>query len=50
LQAVRYAGHLCKQRTLSRTKSRFYWTGISGDLQLWCRTCTQCAASNMEAA
>ncbi|KRY44286.1 Retrovirus-related Pol polyprotein from transposon [Trichinella britovi] len=44
LLAVRYAGHLCEQRTLSRTRSRFYWPGMSGDVHLWCRTCTQCAA------
>ncbi|KRY25243.1 hypothetical protein T03_18109 [Trichinella britovi] len=44
LLAVRYAGRLCKQRTLSRTKSRFYWPGMSGDVHLWCRTCTQSAA------
>ncbi|KRZ03458.1 Transposon Ty3-G Gag-Pol polyprotein [Trichinella pseudospiralis] len=44
LHNSRYAGHLGERRTLSRTRSRFYWPGMSGDVHLWCRTCTQCAA------
>ncbi|KRZ16219.1 Transposon Ty3-G Gag-Pol polyprotein [Trichinella zimbabwensis] len=39
----RYAGHLGERQTLARVKSRFYWPRMSGDVQTWCRTCTQCA-------
>ncbi|KRY33719.1 Retrovirus-related Pol polyprotein from transposon, partial [Trichinella britovi] len=43
LHNSRYVGHLCEQRTLSRSRSRFYCPGMSGGVHLWCRTCTQCA-------
>ncbi|KRX33622.1 Retrovirus-related Pol polyprotein from transposon 17.6 [Trichinella murrelli] len=44
LHNSRYVGHLGERQTLSRIRSRFYWLGMSGDVHLWCRTCTQCAA------
>ncbi|KRY39011.1 hypothetical protein T01_5019 [Trichinella spiralis] len=36
----RYVGHLY----LSRIRSRFYRSGMSNDIQVWCRTCKQYAA------
>ncbi|KRX51283.1 Retrovirus-related Pol polyprotein from transposon [Trichinella sp. T9] len=38
-----FTGHLCERQTLARVKSRFFWPGMSGDVNAWCRTCMQCA-------
>jgi hypothetical protein len=38
------AGHLGHRRTLKRVRQRFYWPGLSRDVEEWCRRCSQCAS------
>ncbi|XP_053714119.1 uncharacterized protein LOC128755017 [Synchiropus splendidus] len=37
-------GHFGVERTLARLKNRYFWYNMKEDVNLWCRTCTNCAA------
>ena len=39
----RTAGHLGREKTLSKIRSRFYWPGLTSDVTRWCQTCNLCA-------
>ena len=43
LHEQRYSGHLGSDRTLEAIRCRFYWPGITGDIELWVRQCESCA-------
>ena len=43
LHAGALGGHLGEEKTLLKVKERFYWPGMQGDVQDWCRTCATCA-------
>lgn len=43
LHNSRTAGHLGREKTLSKVRSRFYWPGMSTDIARWCQTCIVCA-------
>lgn len=36
-------GHLGEDKTLARTKERFYWPGYHYNVRDWCKTCVSCA-------
>ena len=36
------AGHMGTKRTRERLWSEFYWPGMCGDIQRYCRSCDQC--------
>eukprot|EP00117_Sycon_ciliatum_P009189 scpid21588/ scgid11586/ Retrovirus-related Pol polyprotein from transposon 412; Protease; Reverse transcriptase; Endonuclease len=36
------ADHLGVTRTLDKARSRFYWPGMSTDIELWIKSCTVC--------
>ena len=38
------AGHLGMRKTLHRVRQRFYWPGMSRDVEEWCRQCERCAS------
>lgn len=42
LHDCKTSGHLGREKTLSRVKSRFYWPGITNDIKRWCATCILC--------
>ena len=42
LHAGALEGHLGEEKTLLKVKERFYWPGMQGDVQDWCRTCATC--------
>ncbi len=35
-------GHLGKKKTLERVQAHFYWPGVQGDVDRWCRSCDIC--------
>ena len=37
-------GHFATEKTVEKLKSRFYWPGLKRDTQLYCATCSRCAA------
>ena len=39
---VPMAGHLGRERTLTRLRRRFWWPGIVADVTEYCRTCEEC--------
>lgn len=39
----RISGHLGREKTLSKIRSRFYWPGMTGDVSRWCQTYRSCA-------
>ncbi|CAC5381214.1 unnamed protein product [Mytilus coruscus] len=41
----RTAGHLGREETLGKLRSRFYWPGMTVDVSRWCQTCGPCARS-----
>ncbi|CAG2213567.1 unnamed protein product [Mytilus edulis] len=41
----RTAGHLGREKTLGKLRSRFYWPGMTNDVIRWCQTCGPCARS-----
>ena len=43
LHAGALEGHLGEEKTLLKVKEHFYWPGMQGDVQDWCRTCATCA-------
>lgn len=36
------AGHLGGDKTLNKIKTRYYWSGMSGDVEKWCKSCLTC--------
>ena len=36
------SGHLGEEKTMSRLRERFYWSGQWNDVRDWCRTCAGC--------
>jgi hypothetical protein len=38
------AGHFGYRKTLLRVRQRFYWPGMSRDVEEWCRRCDRCAS------
>ena len=42
----RTAGHLARDKTLNRIRARFYWPGMSSDVERWCQTCLLCQKGN----
>ena len=43
LKQIHDDGHLGQEKTLSRVKQRFYWSGHYNDVKNWCNTCVTCA-------
>jgi len=39
------AAHLGSRKTIQQLKNHYFWSGLSGDVNNWCRQCTQCAQS-----
>ncbi|VDI82528.1 Hypothetical predicted protein [Mytilus galloprovincialis] len=39
----RTAGHLGREKTLNKVRSRFYWPCMTSDISRWCQTCPSCA-------
>ena len=39
---VPMAGHLGKERTLTRVRRRFWWPGMTKDVTEYCRSCEEC--------
>ena len=39
---VSMAGHLGRERTLTRVRRRFWWPGVAQDVAEYCRTCSEC--------
>jgi transposase InsO family protein len=39
----RTAGHFGREKTLARVRQRFYWKGMTVDIERWCRECDLCA-------
>ena len=39
----RISGHLGREKTLSKIRSRFYWPGMTSHISRWCQTCGSCA-------
>lgn len=42
LHNSRLAGHLGREKTLKKIRSRFYWPGMSTDIRRWCQNCMFC--------
>ena len=38
------AGHFGYRKTLLRVRRRFYWPGMSREIEEWCRRCERCAS------
>ena len=38
------AGHFYYRKTLLRVRQRFYWPGMSREIEEWCRRCERCAS------
>ena len=36
-------GHFGQRQTLEKVRNRFYWPGMSRDVEEWCRCCNACA-------
>ena len=36
-------GHLGQEKTVSKLKERFYWSGHYNDVRDWCQSCSACA-------
>lgn len=43
LHNKRVAGHLGRDKTLGSIRKRFYWPGMSSDVERWCQNCIVCA-------
>ena len=41
------SGHQGVDRTVSLVRSRFYWTGMFGDVKEYCRTCERCNVAKL---
>jgi hypothetical protein len=39
----RTAGHFGRDKTLARVRQRFYWHGMTVDIERWCKECDLCA-------
>lgn len=39
----RISGHLGREKTLNKVRARFYWPGMTTDINRWCQTCGPCA-------
>ena len=40
-------GHLGVKKTIQRVKLRFFWYGLSKDVEKWCKRCDICASRKM---
>lgn len=40
--SIPWAGHLGRQKTLSRIKRHFFWPGLRADVGKFCKTCPEC--------
>lgn len=43
LHNKRVVGHLGRDKTLGSIRKRFYWPGMSSDVERWCQNCIVCA-------
>ena len=39
------AGHQGQERTMALIKKWFYWPGMAGDVETWCRKCERCTVA-----
>jgi hypothetical protein len=42
---VRSAGHLGRRKTLEKVQRRFWWNGLTRDVEEWVKTCHECQES-----
>ena len=42
------SGHFGVQKTEATIRRRFYWIGMRGDIEKWCRECSTCAVGRNE--
>ena len=45
LHELKISGHLGKQRTYLKIRTRYYWPGMKRDISSWCKFCKTCARS-----
>ena len=41
------AGHLSSLKTYEKIRMRYYWHGMFKDIELWCKSCVDCAMKKM---
>lgn len=42
LHDTKSAGHLGREKTLGKVRTRYYWPGMTSDVSCWCQTCVPC--------
>lgn len=48
LEMYHKSGHFGVQKTEATIRRRFYWIGMRGDIESWCRECSTCAIGRNE--